>query len=279
MNGLCRAVPSSSAIRLAGRSFTLTALRLVDMASAETLLVAQRDPIGPATDLVSLVGEALAGGHLLGAQQAVRRERHLREATLAEVLDWFTTPDGLAFALHRVLRTGSVQALASWEEGCVLVAHLDKGDYLLALRWLLAVSGLDYAGNLDWEAPPALRVGREQRSAEPARAIPWKRILRKCALDFGWTPAQVGELTWWQLQVYLAEENQLGGITKMSPAEALAFAAKKRAERAAAGAGRAEAQQPEPDAGPAMHPARREVYAKLARERAEQEASRGRSRQ
>jgi hypothetical protein len=57
--------------------------------------------------------------------------------------------------------------------------------------------------------------------------MPWRRICRTLAREYGFTPQQVGKMTTYQIRTYMAPESDLGpGTFRVSAEESAAASAR-----------------------------------------------------
>ena len=63
-------------------------------------------------------------------------------------------------------------------------------------------------------------VGEDCKTAAFAGPIPWDRIFQHLSLAFGWTPAEISELTLAQVWSYLGNTRATGPTAYLRPTEA-----------------------------------------------------------
>jgi hypothetical protein len=227
-------------IKWGGRTWLAEPMRLWALASAEQFcLIHRQHPLDRASSaLAALAGRPALQKHLFDmAYSDMRRDRRTRMVTVTELEHWLETLPGIAYSawcmLHRVherfLCLEDVEAQVEAMQPAELTAFCRARDMAAGMDVL---ASLDWRGRADDEKlvrPERLKKRREEEERRGPRFIPWRRILKFFATEYGWGPDQVGMLTFWHVKLYTAEESELGGVQSMTPGESMGFQAQKRA--------------------------------------------------
>jgi hypothetical protein len=226
-------------IKWGGRTWLAEPMRLWALASAEQFCLIHREhPL----DRVSRTLEALAGRPSLAkhlsdmATADMRRDRKTRMVQVAELEHWLETLPGVAYSAWCMLSKVNPACLCL-EDVEAHVETMSREELSRFCRARDMAAGMDVLASLDWRGraddeklvrPERLKKRREEEARRGPKYIPWRRIFRFFATEYGWGPDQVGMLTFWHVKLYTAEEAELGGVQSLTPGESMGFRAQRR---------------------------------------------------
>jgi hypothetical protein len=218
MDGVCRPLGCPATIRFGGRLGLVRPLTLWKIGVCEQhILGRRRTPLHAARDTLAMLDppEGVARGIIDGAVAEMRdpANRADRYVTVAQFQDWLGEPEGLWFTGWLCLRR-SFREFRTPERSRKQFSAAERGwlrDFADARD---RASGTDLLSNAEWSGSGE---GRD-------RFMPWKRVLRFAASEYGFTKEDVGRWTLWDLQLYTCEEDKLGGTKRVDGEAARALA-------------------------------------------------------
>jgi len=222
----------------------------LDLASCEAHLLAERrNPLDGVLDALPAMRCSIGAKRRLldRAWQETWLDPWVNRVRHAELFAWLKTEPGLLFSARLCLRTdrGSRLDRRQVERLFGRCSPEEAAEYL---RRRDQVSGLDLLARVDWRLSSQPKLdwkGRLNHAADQPRE--WRLLLRNFAQQGlgektllglgsapGWTAAQVGRLTLYQLHTYLLSEWECRNSTKdiaVSADEAYVLVERGRAER------------------------------------------------
>lgn len=231
MDGISRAIGAPWACKWLGKTYLAEPLRLWAIGAAENYILFNRHTVlDKVSEAVALLAEAphLVKDMYERAYRDMKKNRESRIATAEQVQDWLNSPQGVAFSAWVMLRRSGCPRAACLEDVEEDVTkRMGEKEIASFIRGRAIASGLDAMANMDWRSKEDLdRMRPVHRRGQPEKGskyIPWRRMFRFFATEYHWGPEQVGYLTMYQVKLYNAEENELGGTAQMSEAEAMAY--------------------------------------------------------
>jgi hypothetical protein len=210
MDGVCRPLGCPATITFGGRLGLVRPLTLWKIGLCEQhILGRRRTPLDAARDVLEMLDPSADVAHKIVAKAhaemrdpANKAERYV---TSQHFQAWLDTPEGRWFTGWLCLRK-SFPAFSTPEGSReeFWKADADWIDAFSAARD--RASGTDVLSNLEW---PDSGGGVQ-------KFMPWKRIFRYAASEYGFTKRDVGAWTLWDLQLYTCEEEKLGGTRKLT---------------------------------------------------------------
>ena len=160
-------------------------------------------------------------GRLINIAMAeTRKDLYIKMADAEQFRD---SLKGTAFRLWCQIRRNDKRALTRqnvadlfWKE---FSTKAESGGSDSAVEWaillrsrLSIISGEDDRAELDWPSHDKGNdaLSRLMKARGGYQPIPWRRILRSFAENYGWTPEKVGRMTLYQIRVYWEKESNLG---------------------------------------------------------------------
>lgn len=221
MDGICRCLAPSVSVRLQGRTFRIRPLRLKHIAALEAMVLAERkSPIDVVRDKSdAFVARPDIGDSLF--QRAIDvcwKDKATRVWTRSDFNQWFDSSRGIAWSLQHMVYSKGKRAFGSARKVIEFIQKCPAKELREFVRRRDQVNGTDVLSLLDWPAG----------GGSGSKFMLWKKCFRYMASEFGWGPRQVGELTLWQLKLYTADEQQLGGVASMSVGDAHSYQSTRR---------------------------------------------------
>lgn len=224
MDGICRVAGAGLDWTYQGRRYWIRALTLGDLALAEYRLLVERTTL--LDDIQAAVKQfpALVNAQTELQERALaemRSDRTCRVITAQELFHWLLGPHGTAFFAFRCLerRPQGPPWFATLEQAHAWLAELPTQDRHDLEKRLHMAAGLDLLSSLEWP---------EKDDSKHGKFVPWKRIYRSFAETYYWTPEQVNRLTLFQLRLYTASEDELGGTMRMNPKQLAEYQLKRK---------------------------------------------------
>lgn len=209
MDGISRCLSSPVPFAVGAVHGLFRPLTLARLGQCEAFLLSKRKTVLDSVEqsVAAIDMHPASAAKLLEKVYAeVKADKAIRYVTYKEMHEWLNSYQGCYYTAWLCLRKDFPQfaTVASSRE---FFAKTDKDFIASFLAARHKSSGTDAISTMEWPA---------NDSGLPDKFIPWRRIFRSLAMEYGWGPKKVGKLTLWSLQVYTADEKNLGGTQKLS---------------------------------------------------------------
>jgi hypothetical protein len=180
-------------------------MRLKDWGAIEQTLLLERKRALALTNLSEEQYEVL--------KDSLKQDRSIN---MEDLIDYASTVSGAPWRLWLSLR----QEYPYWQ--CLdwvdaLVAQRRFEEYLVAAA---QADGIDLFANLDWpKLPFQEELSLIRKSKKQEQSVDWKLHISAIAEGYHISPAEVGELTYYQARVLLWDRESLQGNIKLTPEE------------------------------------------------------------
>ena len=229
MDGLGRAIGAGSAVALNGKTYLIEPLTLRDIGRIENRIVATRVyPIDTLLEMANKLSDPkVVEGQIELAVKELRKDRTARIVTVEEFDKWLVTGEGIVFSGWLCLRKNHSQ-FDTLEDALGLFAKASSEEITAFVRHRDVISGIHLLAVLDW--PENGRRGK--RADDPFenrkyRPIPWRAMIRKLAEARFFSKHDIEDWTLYEYNVQTMDENDLGGVRRMSAEDAEGVSRKK----------------------------------------------------
>jgi len=247
MDGASRAFAAPTTVTLGGVEYTVRPRVAAYYGEMEAHLLSKREnPMQVAKE--SIVGETDPAVITQIIEVAMAERCRAKSVTRRELAEWMDSMDGTAFVSWLQIRHNDPTYNESNPGGSAttitpaFIKEKMLDDFEQALNAIIAtIEGISIEdamvaaesqiidrvqsqlgawvrrgrlGKLDWPEPDG-----GGGPGDLDKPIPWRRIIRRLANDFGFTAAEVGQMTLYQIKIFLRNEKDLGGEYLVSAAE------------------------------------------------------------
>lgn len=219
MDGLSRVVLCRYPVTFAGRTWLAYPLTLGRLATIEAYHLSKS--VLPLDDAAKAIAKTkdpkLADRIRQRAMEATRKNPAFREMDSVQLDEFLASQEGVEFSawicLDHNAEHRTAEASRRW------VRKATQAELLGFIRSRDIASGIHLLANLDWPDEDSLRRPERRGRKTIVKKVTWKQLARDFG-ELGVMPADVADMTLYQIRLMTCERDLLGGIRKADPATA-----------------------------------------------------------
>lgn len=206
MDGLCRAIGAAIPCPVAGKTYLLRPLRLIDIGTIEFAILSHRrtplEQVQPGVEkLPEHLRQKVVDMALADTKANFRRYGRVRAK---EFHDYLFTGRGIVLCLWLCLCTTQGPVFACREEAAAVYRKMTDRDKAEFVRRRDMVSGIDLISQLDW---PESSV-----SIKTDYFTPWRKMIAEIASEWNIGEDVVSQWTLYQFKLHTTPKEELGGV-------------------------------------------------------------------
>lgn len=218
MDGAARALGCACPITLQNTTYLLEPLTIGRLGILEAHILAQREY--PTDCLLQMhnASKVMVQALYERALADLRRDKLSRIVTVHDLNAYLFSDEGVVMAAWLCLRPNHPDVFATYQQTHAILLDASEQERFYMLRVRQMVSGLDLLARLDWENESPQQP---LKKSDIYRPTSWRKLIRDFAEGLFYSLDDIKQLTLYQLNIYTSDKKALGGLQKLSPAEAM----------------------------------------------------------